>query len=102
MTEAERDIFVHLPDLEARRDFIKDFWEKRDPDPETPDNEFRTEFEKRIDYVTKRFNEGQRGYQHRPGPDLSLSRSAGPVRGIPGLPDGQPNGNDPGLVLFPL
>jgi GWxTD domain-containing protein len=62
MTDAEQDIFVHLPDLEARRDFMKDFWEKRDPDPETPENEFRTEFEKRIDYVSKRFNEGQRGY----------------------------------------
>jgi GWxTD domain-containing protein len=62
MTDAERDIFVHLPDLEARREFIKDFWDKRDPNPETPENEFRREFENRIDYVNKRFNEGQRGY----------------------------------------
>jgi GWxTD domain-containing protein len=61
MTDAEQDIFRHLPDAEARREFIDDFWTKRDPDPETEANEFREEFDRRLEYVNKRFNEGRKG-----------------------------------------
>jgi GWxTD domain-containing protein len=61
MTSAEEDIFLHLPDLEARREFMKEFWERRDPDPDTEQNEFREELERRLDYVTKRFREGGKG-----------------------------------------
>jgi GWxTD domain-containing protein len=61
MTSAEEDIFLHLPDLEARREFMKEFWERRDPDPETEQNEFREELERRLEYVTKRFREGGKG-----------------------------------------
>lgn len=61
MTGAERAIFNHLPDAESRREFIKDFWDKRDPDPETEANEFKEEFQNRIDYANKHFIEGRRG-----------------------------------------
>jgi GWxTD domain-containing protein len=61
MTNAERDIFNHLPDIDSRREFIKDFWEKRDPDPTTEVNEFKEEFEKRIAYVNLHFKEGRHG-----------------------------------------
>lgn len=61
MTGAEEDIFQHLPDIAACREFIADFWEKRDPDPETPENEFREEFQRRVEYANKRFIEGKRG-----------------------------------------
>lgn len=61
MTKEEDKIFKRLPDAETRKEFIADFWEKRDPDPETPDNEFRTEFESRVAYANKRFKEGGRG-----------------------------------------
>ena len=61
MTGPEEDIFLHLPDAEARREFIKEFWELRDPDPETEVNEFRDELESRLEYVAKRFSEGGRG-----------------------------------------
>ena len=44
MTKEETKIFKHLPDADSRKEFIADFWLKRDPDPDTPDNEFRTEF----------------------------------------------------------
>jgi hypothetical protein len=33
MTSEEDDIFQHLPDAESRREFVSDFWAKRDPDP---------------------------------------------------------------------
>lgn len=62
MSSEESDIFTHLPDAAARREFIADFWTKRDPDPETPDNEFKTAFESRVEYANKRFREGGLGY----------------------------------------
>jgi GWxTD domain-containing protein len=63
MTKEETKIFQRLPDAASRKEFIADFWLKRDPDPDTPDNEYRKEFEARVDYVNKRFNkEGGPGY----------------------------------------
>jgi GWxTD domain-containing protein len=61
MTSAEQEIFRNLPDEASRREFIADFWEKRDPDPDTAENEFKDEFERRVDYANKHFNEGRRG-----------------------------------------
>jgi GWxTD domain-containing protein len=61
MTGAEQSIFRHLPDAEARREFISDFWEKRDPDPETEANEFKEEFDRRVEYGNAHFREGRRG-----------------------------------------
>jgi GWxTD domain-containing protein len=61
MTPEEKDIFRHLPDQAARKEFIADFWAKRDPDPTTETNEFKQEFEDRIEYANKHFNEGRHG-----------------------------------------
>jgi GWxTD domain-containing protein len=63
MTKEEAKIFERLPDPETRKEFIADFWLKRDPDPDTPDNAFKKEFEARVEFVSKRFNkEGGPGY----------------------------------------
>ncbi len=62
MSSEESDIFTHLPDAAARREFVSDFWAKRDPDPDTPDNEFKAGFESRVEYANKRFHEGGPGY----------------------------------------
>ncbi|MGB9906621.1 MAG: GWxTD domain-containing protein [Candidatus Saccharicenans sp.] len=61
MSREEAKIFRLLPDAESRREFIKEFWEKRDPFPETPRNEFRDEFMARIIYADQRFKEGGKG-----------------------------------------
>jgi len=63
MTGEEQKIFNHLPDPEARKEFIRDFWDKRDPDPNTEANEFRDEFYRRIDYANKHFKEGRPGWK---------------------------------------
>lgn len=63
MTGEEQKIFNHLPDPEARKEFIRDFWDKRDPDPDTEANEFRDEFYRRIDYANKHFKEGRPGWK---------------------------------------
>ena len=61
MSGPERSIFNHLPDAGARREFIGEFWAKRDPDPETAENEFYDEFVRRIEYCNHRFIEGKKG-----------------------------------------
>jgi len=63
MTKQERKIFNHLPDKRAREEFIRDFWAKRDPNPDTEENEFMEEFFQRIGYANKRFNEGKPGWK---------------------------------------
>lgn len=62
MTKQEKDIFNHLPDAGSRKEFMADFWAKRDPDPNTEENEFKEEFFRRIDYANARFNEGTYGW----------------------------------------
>ena len=63
MTDDEKDIFNNLPSNEDRKEFIQEFWEKRDPDPETEVNEFREEYFRRIEYANERFNEGTPGWK---------------------------------------
>ncbi len=63
MTKVEKSIFNHLPDKEAREEFIEDFWAKRDPDPGTEENEFKDEFSRRIEYANNRFKEGFPGWK---------------------------------------
>lgn len=63
MTKQEKEIFHLLPDKESRKEFIQDFWDKRDPDPLTEENEFQDEFDQRIEYVNKRFREGIPGWK---------------------------------------
>jgi GWxTD domain-containing protein len=61
MAEAEKEIFLHLPDAASRRDFVADFWAKRDPDLSTEANEFQDEFERRVEHANLRFNDGRKG-----------------------------------------
>lgn len=63
MSKQERDIFRLLPDKESRKEFIQDFWDKRDPDPDTEENEFQEEFFERIEYANQRFIEGIPGWK---------------------------------------
>lgn len=59
MTNEEIQIYKHLPDIQARDEFISEFWQKRDPFPETPENENKTEFERRIAYANRWFKENR-------------------------------------------
>ena len=61
MSSEESKIFSRLQDAASRREFIEDFWAKRDPDPYTEGNEFKQEFEARVAYANKRFKEGGPG-----------------------------------------
>ncbi|MGB4703554.1 MAG: GWxTD domain-containing protein [Candidatus Saccharicenans sp.] len=55
----ERKTFLNLPPTE-RKNFIEEFWKRRDPIPETEVNEFKEEYFLRIEQANKFFSEGGR------------------------------------------
>ena len=62
ITSGERKIFLELP--EAEKDtFIEEFWERRDPDSDTERNEYRVEYEDRLEKAGMLFRgEGRPGW----------------------------------------
>ncbi len=54
ITSQEEKTFLKLPDSEKDL-FIEDFWKRRDPDPETEENEFKTEYLKRVEEAARLF-----------------------------------------------
>ncbi|MEO8349991.1 MAG: GWxTD domain-containing protein [Acidobacteriota bacterium] len=57
LTAGERQDYGRLSDTASRSAFVVDFWQKRDPTPETPENEARAEFEKRVAFADSRFTQ---------------------------------------------
>ncbi|HKA36675.1 MAG TPA: GWxTD domain-containing protein [Thermoanaerobaculia bacterium] len=55
LTSDEKRDWNVLSDPVSRSEFVTKFWAARDPKPETPDNEFRQEFEKRVAFADKYF-----------------------------------------------
>lgn len=43
ISKEEKRVFIGLPESERPR-FIEDFWKRRDPDPDTPENEFKNDY----------------------------------------------------------
>jgi GWxTD domain-containing protein len=59
LSAEERRIFSRLSDPVSRSEFVTAFWRARDPKPETPENEFREEFEKRVAFADAHFTDGE-------------------------------------------
>jgi GWxTD domain-containing protein len=57
MTKEEKNIYRHLMDKNAKKRFREEFWEKRDPSPETEENENKLEYQRRIEFANKWFND---------------------------------------------
>jgi GWxTD domain-containing protein len=55
ITAEERAAFLSLTNNEERARFIEQFWQRRDPTPGTPENEFKQEHYRRIDYANSHF-----------------------------------------------
>ena len=55
LTEHEREVFAELARDYQRRLFIGRFWQVRDPFPNTPENEFRDTWERRVELARERF-----------------------------------------------
>jgi GWxTD domain-containing protein len=60
LTSNEERVFRRLATPELRQDFIHAFWEIRDPDPATEENEFRDEVETRFEFINSHFREANR------------------------------------------
>jgi GWxTD domain-containing protein len=59
LSPEERRAFSHLSDPVSRSEYVTAFWKARDPRPETPENEFREEFEKRIAFADSHFTDAE-------------------------------------------
>jgi len=59
MSDEEIEIYKHLPDAGAKEEFIAEFWKKRDPNPDTEENEVKEDFIERIAYANRWFNENR-------------------------------------------
>lgn len=55
MTKTELDSWQRIQDSQQRAEFVTTFWQRRDPNPLTPENEFRQEIERRIKFADSRF-----------------------------------------------
>jgi GWxTD domain-containing protein len=59
LTREERSRYETLSDAVSRSEFITNFWRARDPRPETPENEFREEFERRVAFADANFSQDE-------------------------------------------
>src|SRR5258705_7626142 len=55
ITDEERKAFMMLSNDEERENFIESFWQRRDPTPDTAENEFKEEHYRRIAYANEHF-----------------------------------------------
>jgi GWxTD domain-containing protein len=63
ITDEERKAFLQLQTDEEREQFIEQFWLRRDPTPDTEENEYREEHYRRIAYANERFASGIPGWK---------------------------------------
>ena len=58
ITPEERQAFLQLSTNEEREQFIESFWDRRNPDPESPVNAFKEEHYRRLVYADEHFASG--------------------------------------------
>ena len=63
ITDQEMQAFKHLSNDEERDQFIENFWLRRNPNPDSPENEFREEHYARIAYANEHFAAGKSGWR---------------------------------------
>ena len=62
ITDQESKAFKSLSNDEERDQFIEQFWLRRNPNPESPENEYRDEHYARIAYANEHFAAGRPGW----------------------------------------
>src|SRR5260370_1131569 len=63
ITDEERKAFKQLNTDEERQNFIEQFWLRRDPTPDTEENEFKEEHYRRIAYANEHYASGIPGWK---------------------------------------
>jgi GWxTD domain-containing protein len=63
ITDQELKAFKSLSNDEERDNFIEQFWQRRNPSPDSPENEYREEHYARIAYANEHFAAGKPGWK---------------------------------------
>src|ERR1700735_1726870 len=63
ITPEERSCFLHLATNKEREQFIEQFWQRRNPDPDSADNTFKEEHYRRIAYTNEHYSSGIPGWK---------------------------------------
>ena len=63
ITDTERRAFLQLQTNEERENFIEEFWQRRNPDPDSVDNPVKEEHYRRIAYANEHFASGIAGWR---------------------------------------
>ncbi|MGE5324111.1 MAG: GWxTD domain-containing protein, partial [Actinomycetota bacterium] len=63
ITDEEKAAFLQLSNEEEREQFIEQFWLRRDPTPDTEENEYKEEHYRRIAYANEHFAAGMPGWK---------------------------------------
>jgi GWxTD domain-containing protein len=63
ISDEESKAFKNLSNDEERDAFIEQFWLRRNPNPDSPDNEFREEHYRRIAYANEHYAAGKPGWK---------------------------------------
>jgi GWxTD domain-containing protein len=63
ITDEERQAFKRMETDDERQSFIENFWLRRDPSPDTAENEYKEEHYRRIAYANERFASGIPGWK---------------------------------------
>jgi len=63
ITDDERGAFKKLSTDDEREQFVEQFWERRNPNPGSPENEFKEEYYRRIAYANEHYASGIPGWR---------------------------------------
>jgi len=63
ITDEEKKAFLQLSTNEEREQFIEQFWQRRNPNPESPDNDYKEEHYRRIAYADEHYASGIPGWK---------------------------------------
>jgi GWxTD domain-containing protein len=85
ISDEERKAFKNLSNDEERDAFIENFWLRRNPSPDSPENEFREEHYRRIAYANEHYAAGKPGWKTDRG---HIYISFGPADSIDSHPSG--------------
>ena len=85
ISDDERKAFLSLSNDEEREAFIENFWQRRNPNPDSPENEFREEHYRRIQYANDHFAAGKPGWKTDRG---HIYIAFGPADSIDSHPSG--------------
>jgi len=87
ISDEERKAFKQLSNDEERDQFIEAFWQRRDPTPDTEENEFKEEHYRRIEYANEHFAAGIPGWKSDRGRIYIMYGAADEI-------DSHPSGGD--------